>query len=91
MWILGILNLFKLKRAYFKNTNDLHIGLFFKMFSLSTTPGDSRYRNQVSQQNIEEIIRTDRREANKITQLRNVTGGEREVGCLPPLDAETIR
>ena len=64
---------------------------FFVLFSLSTTPGVSRYRNQESQQNIEEIIRTDRREGNRITQLRNVTGGGREVGCLPPLDAEIFR
>ena len=63
----------------------------FELFSLSTTPGVSKYRDQISQENIEEIIRTDRRAGNLVNKLRNVTGGGREVECVPPLDAEIFR
>ena len=63
----------------------------FVLFSLSTTPGVSKYRDQISQENIEEIIRTDRRAGNLVNKLRNVTGGGREVECVPPLDAEIFR
>ena len=81
----------QMKTSIFQKKKLLAFVFIFVLFSLTTTPGVSKYRDQISQENIEEIIRTDRRAGNLVNKLRNVTGGGREVECVPPLDAEIFR